>query len=197
MPSQLHRQTGPYGASPDTASHQVGWAVKGLAVLSCVGSHGPVDDTLLTTDRMQNAGHAHGRRARGSSSSRSTAQAGPVAQHAFVASFRSWCFALQASAAAQAACTARIPSRLGTTAELANRPRRRARQRPTGVTAWTPEAAAVGWSASTISLPSGNSAILAILKQAIPKGMPMTVRQRTMPMTIWAKASQHPSLGSN
>jgi hypothetical protein len=53
MPSQLHQQTGPHGASPDTTPHQVGWTVKGLAVLSCVGSRGPVADTLLTTDRMQ------------------------------------------------------------------------------------------------------------------------------------------------
>jgi len=50
MPSQLHRQTGPYGAAPDTTSHQVGGAVKGLAVLLCVGSHGAVADTLLTTN---------------------------------------------------------------------------------------------------------------------------------------------------
>jgi hypothetical protein len=55
MPSRLHRQTGPYGASPDTTSHQVGWAVKGLAVLSCVGSQGPVADTLLTAHQMGNA----------------------------------------------------------------------------------------------------------------------------------------------
>jgi hypothetical protein len=53
MPSQLHQQTGPYGASPDTTSPQVGWEVTGLAVLSCVGSHGPVADTLLTTDRCR------------------------------------------------------------------------------------------------------------------------------------------------
>jgi hypothetical protein len=54
MPSQSHRRTGPYGASLDTTSHQVDSEVKGLAVLSCVGAQGPVADTLLTTDRMQN-----------------------------------------------------------------------------------------------------------------------------------------------
>jgi hypothetical protein len=53
MPSQSHQQTRPYGASPDPTSHQVGAHVKGLAVLSCVGSWGPVADTLLTTDLMQ------------------------------------------------------------------------------------------------------------------------------------------------
>jgi len=118
MPSRLHQQTRPYGPSPDTTSHQVGWEVKNLAVLPCVGSHGPVADTLLTTDRMHNGGHAQGRLARRSESSRSTARAGPVAQHAFVASFRSWCFrswcfAFQASAAAQAACTARTSVTVG------------------------------------------------------------------------------------
>jgi hypothetical protein len=55
MPSQSHPHTGPYSASPNTTSHQVGEDVKGLAVLSCVDPQGPVADTLLTTDRMQNA----------------------------------------------------------------------------------------------------------------------------------------------
>jgi DDE superfamily endonuclease len=41
MPSRLHQQTRPYGPSPDTTSHQVGWEVKGLAVLSCVGWQAP------------------------------------------------------------------------------------------------------------------------------------------------------------
>jgi hypothetical protein len=56
MPSQSYQQTGPYRTSPDTTSPQVGGDAKGLAVLSCVDSQGPVADTLLTTDRMQNTG---------------------------------------------------------------------------------------------------------------------------------------------
>ncbi len=56
MPSQLHRQPGPYDASPNTTSHEVGCELKGLAVLPRMGSQGPVADTLLTTDQMQNAG---------------------------------------------------------------------------------------------------------------------------------------------
>jgi hypothetical protein len=56
MPSQWHQQTGPHDASPGTTSPQVGWAVKGPAVRFCVGLQGPVADTLLTTDRMHNAG---------------------------------------------------------------------------------------------------------------------------------------------
>jgi hypothetical protein len=55
MPSQSHRQTEPHRASPDPTSHQVGGEVDSLAVLSRVGLHGPVADTLLTTDRTQNA----------------------------------------------------------------------------------------------------------------------------------------------
>src|SRR6266568_7485480 len=53
MPSRLHLQTGPYGACPDVTSHEVGWEVKGPAVLPCAGSQGPVADTLLTTDRCR------------------------------------------------------------------------------------------------------------------------------------------------
>jgi len=36
-------------------SHEIGRQVKDLAVLLCIGSRGPLADTLLTTDRMQNA----------------------------------------------------------------------------------------------------------------------------------------------
>jgi hypothetical protein len=56
MPSQSHRHTGPYRTSLDTTSPQVGWAIKDLAVLSCVGPHGPVADVMLTTAQRHNAG---------------------------------------------------------------------------------------------------------------------------------------------
>jgi hypothetical protein len=54
MPSQLHQQTGPDGASPDPTSHQVGRGIGSLPVLLWAGSEGSVADTLLTTGRRQN-----------------------------------------------------------------------------------------------------------------------------------------------
>ena len=57
MPSQLHRQTGPYGASPDTTSPEVGRTIRSLVVLLSIGSKGPVADTLLTTDQMHNVSY--------------------------------------------------------------------------------------------------------------------------------------------
>jgi hypothetical protein len=72
--------------------------------------------------------------------------------------------------------------------------RSKARHRPTGATLWTRESAAMGASESTTSLPSGNNASAAILKLAIPKGMPMIVRNRAMPLAMCATASQRPAM---
>jgi hypothetical protein len=84
MPSQSHRQTGPYGASPDATSHQVGRQVKALAVRFYVGLHGPVADTLLTTHRKQNAGSWHRAVTASMTSSLSVIAGSPLRHPAFL-----------------------------------------------------------------------------------------------------------------
>ena len=50
-----------------------------------------------------------------------------------------------------------------------------------------------GLSVGTISRPSGSSDTGISLKSAMPNGMPMTVRHRAMPATMWVRASHQPA----
>jgi len=58
----------------------------------------------------------------------------------------------------------------------------------------TPDARAIAWawSTETISRPKGSSDTGISLKFARPRGMPMTVRQRRMPVRRWPSASHQP-----